>query len=273
MRFHFCVPVWAFVAASAIPCLSQVPARTSPAESTISRRTAIRLLEAEAHAAKAKAALIHAENQVQQSKRALQAYEEGDYRIQQQALMGEVFLAQEKLRRAEDRLAKSEIPRKEGQPKAANPEAEFACQQARLALEQARLKAAVLDRYTRPMTLSQLKDRIGAAQAEREAAELNYRLCAARLDIGRAALATGAASTTSKDTQGAVNKGSRAAESPGKTLNFEPLGVRLERTTDRPICRAKFPGGWLLSIRGAQGMETLAFYPDPAHEWDGSSLQ
>lgn len=33
------------------------------------------------------------------------------------------------------------------------------------------------------------------------------------------------------------------------------------------ICRAKVPGGWLISA--GQG---TTFYPDPQHQWDGSSL-
>ncbi len=38
-----------------------------------------------------------------------------------------------------------------------------------------------------------------------------------------------------------------------------------------PVYRAKVPGGWLVSISGYEG-EGLTFYPDPSHEWDGSSL-
>lgn len=35
--------------------------------------------------------------------------------------------------------------------------------------------------------------------------------------------------------------------------------------------RAKVPGGWL--VLAACGTNSgLTFYPDPAHEWDGTSL-
>lgn len=34
------------------------------------------------------------------------------------------------------------------------------------------------------------------------------------------------------------------------------------------VYRTKVPGGWLLLVHG----DGLAFYPDPNHEWDGSSL-
>jgi hypothetical protein len=33
------------------------------------------------------------------------------------------------------------------------------------------------------------------------------------------------------------------------------------------VLRAKVPGGWLVTFSG-----TLAFYPDPAHAWNGASL-
>jgi hypothetical protein len=36
-----------------------------------------------------------------------------------------------------------------------------------------------------------------------------------------------------------------------------------------PLSRAKVPGGWLVTTGGGSG---IAFYPDPGHEWDGSSL-
>ena len=34
--------------------------------------------------------------------------------------------------------------------------------------------------------------------------------------------------------------------------------------------RAKVPGGWLVML--ILGEVSLTFYPDPDHEWDGSSL-
>ncbi|MEM9511073.1 MAG: hypothetical protein AAF978_00060 [Cyanobacteria bacterium P01_E01_bin.48] len=37
--------------------------------------------------------------------------------------------------------------------------------------------------------------------------------------------------------------------------------------------RAKVPGGWLVAVRcgGGEGAG-VTFYPDPEHQWDGSSL-
>lgn len=33
------------------------------------------------------------------------------------------------------------------------------------------------------------------------------------------------------------------------------------------IYRAEVPGGWLIMSEG----ETITFYPDPGHQWDGNS--
>ena len=39
------------------------------------------------------------------------------------------------------------------------------------------------------------------------------------------------------------------------------------------VSRAKVPGGWFVYVYNAQNWETggVTFYPDPDHEWDGSS--
>ncbi len=50
-------------------------------------------------------------------------------------------------------------------------------------------------------------------------------------------------------------------EAPERALVWEPLN------STQPCCRAKIPGGWLISAGGA-----LAWYPDPEHAWDGASL-
>jgi hypothetical protein len=36
-----------------------------------------------------------------------------------------------------------------------------------------------------------------------------------------------------------------------------------------PLLRAKVPGGWLMTSSSGAG---LTFYPDPDHEWDGTSM-
>ena len=40
------------------------------------------------------------------------------------------------------------------------------------------------------------------------------------------------------------------------------------------VYRAKVPGGWfvLLHTTGTVSSNTVTFYPDPDHTWDGSSM-
>jgi hypothetical protein len=46
-------------------------------------------------------------------------------------------------------------------------------------------------------------------------------------------------------------------------LEWEPL-----ESSDLALLRAKVPGGWLVALAGA----SVTFYPDPEHQWDGSSV-
>ena len=68
---------------------------------------------------------------------------------------------------------------------------------------------------------------------------------------------------------------SPAAESPASSGPNEPTpaGPRLEWTavlsSQLPLLRAKVPGGWLIAAASGTG---LAFYPDPSHQWEGTSL-
>jgi len=59
------------------------------------------------------------------------------------------------------------------------------------------------------------------------------------------------------------------------TLKFEGIETLINGKTHRMIpwgvVRAKVPGGWLIGLR-ASGAGGVTFYPDPKHEWDGSSL-
>ena len=47
-------------------------------------------------------------------------------------------------------------------------------------------------------------------------------------------------------------------------LQWEPLD-----SSHIPLLRAKVPGGWLIEAGSGAG---LTFYPDPGHEWDGTTL-
>ena len=51
---------------------------------------------------------------------------------------------------------------------------------------------------------------------------------------------------------------------PAPSLQWTPVD-----TSRIPLLRAKVPGGWLIAAGSGAG---LTFYPDPDHEWDGTSL-
>jgi hypothetical protein len=46
-------------------------------------------------------------------------------------------------------------------------------------------------------------------------------------------------------------------------LQWEPVD-----SSHVPLLRAKVPGGWLIASNSGAG---VTFYPDPGHEWDGTS--
>lgn len=53
-------------------------------------------------------------------------------------------------------------------------------------------------------------------------------------------------------------------------LNFDAVKTNL---WGRSINRAKVPGGWILVFPGHFEVPwPMMFYPDPNHEWDGTSL-
>ncbi len=58
---------------------------------------------------------------------------------------------------------------------------------------------------------------------------------------------------------------------PSPAGNDAPFQWQEVRTSLNSIFRAKVPGGWLVMGSAAAG-RTLAFYPDPQHNWDGSTL-
>lgn len=46
----------------------------------------------------------------------------------------------------------------------------------------------------------------------------------------------------------------------------------LKSSTSIDVKRAKVPGGWLVYVQYTVDSAGITFYPDPNHEWDGSSL-
>lgn len=61
-------------------------------------------------------------------------------------------------------------------------------------------------------------------------------------------------------------------------LAWHPLtSARFDADGKKPLVikanvhRAKVPGGWFVKVKGYEEYSCF-FYPDPDHEWDGSSL-
>ena len=70
---------------------------------------------------------------------------------------------------------------------------------------------------------------------------------------------------------GAMSGSSGAA--PTGAATPEPVTFVWEklRTGFEATARAKLPGGWLIAL-GEGGARSVVFYPDPEHEWDGTTL-
>jgi hypothetical protein len=71
------------------------------------------------------------------------------------------------------------------------------------------------------------------------------------------------ASAAESDAPATSNDAPRAPAAP--RLQWTPVA-----SSHVPLLRAKVPGGWLIAAGSGAG---LAFYPDPGHEWDGTSLE
>jgi hypothetical protein len=94
---------------------------------------------------------------------------------------------------------------------------------------------------------------------------------------GRTLLAwyTGEEKEAAGDMRGEVAEaGAYANERAASMLTFKRIRVKLLTESGSPLretytCLAKVPGGWLI---GSPDTDSLAFVPDPMHEWDGNSL-
>lgn len=97
--------------------------------------------------------------------------------------------------------------------------------------------------------------------AERDTVRFTYMgdLYRCAEDLWNDATRESAASSSAKPASSPAEPSAAAA--PG--LFWEPLS-----SPRVPLSRAKVPGGWLLA--GNSG--SIAYYPDPTHEWDGKSL-
>ena len=56
-------------------------------------------------------------------------------------------------------------------------------------------------------------------------------------------------------------------------LKFETLLAQDVDGVPGPwMSRARVPGGWFVAARFSENSDAITFYPDPAHEWDGGSI-
>jgi hypothetical protein len=61
------------------------------------------------------------------------------------------------------------------------------------------------------------------------------------------------------------------ASASRKRLDFELMPTHVGTTSATlMLYRARVPGGWLVASRQS---ESVAFIPDPHHEWDGGSVE
>jgi hypothetical protein len=70
------------------------------------------------------------------------------------------------------------------------------------------------------------------------------------------------------DSPAAIKSEAAAAAAPAPvavTFKWERLAGGKEI-----VMRARLPGGWLISVGEGPG-RSVAFYPDPKHEWDGTA--
>lgn len=63
---------------------------------------------------------------------------------------------------------------------------------------------------------------------------------------------------------------SSGGAAPSETLPVTFVWEKL-RTGSETTSRARLPGGWLIAI-GEGAARSVVFYPDPAHDWDGTTL-
>ena len=90
-----------------------------------------------------------------------------------------------------------------------------------------------------------------------------------REDLLRSALPKGKVRAATVPVPAAAGPAAAADAGPEPEAAFRWEEVRTNR---HGILRAKVPGGWLVSGSTAGG-GAVAFYPDPQHDWDGSTQE
>jgi multidrug resistance efflux pump len=123
------------------------------------------------------ATVTQAKSLHESAKIALQEYLEGTFKQEAQLIEGEVFVAQENLRRAQDYAEYSAKLARRGYITPVQLEAdEFAVEKAQKDLDTARTKLRVLTNYTKTKMVNQLQSDIGSTAAQLRAAEKSHEL-------------------------------------------------------------------------------------------------
>jgi HlyD family secretion protein len=111
------------------------------------------------------------------AKMAVKEYEEGIFAMDLSTVKGEIKLAESDLSRAEDRVEWSRRMYKKGYvSEAAKNTEEFSLNRARFALEQAEGKLKVLEQYTKPKTILDLKSEVEKAHSDELAKKATWDL-------------------------------------------------------------------------------------------------
>lgn len=133
------------------------------------------------------AAVIQAESTLQTANIAKQEYLDGTFRQEEQVLLGEISVAEENLRRAEDYAIYSEKLAGKGYVTQLQLEADrFAVEKARMDLATAKTKIDVLRNFTRAKMVSQLDADIKIAEANLASQESSHKLDLEKLALIKA---------------------------------------------------------------------------------------
>ncbi len=140
------------------------------------------LIQQQINCNSAEAQMITAKNNFEAAQIAMKEYVEGTFFQEEQEIQGEIFIAEENLRRAKEYLAYSERLSARGYVTPQQLEGDrFAVEKARTELKAAKTKLRVLQEYTKPKTLKQLESDIKSAEAAWKADESSQKLELAKL--------------------------------------------------------------------------------------------
>jgi RND family efflux transporter MFP subunit len=171
-----------------------------------------------------RALMVEAQSDVETAKLALQEYESGTFRQEEQAMESDEFVAKENLRRAEEYLRYSERLASRGYVTEVQLEADrFAVEKARKELDSARTKLEVLNRFTKQKALNKLKSDVETAEARFASRQNSHNLDADKLTLIEAQLSK---CVITAPTSGQVVYAAEARNNTGEPLIAEGKLVR-----------------------------------------------